>query len=158
MDSMPKLKIFVMLLSLATFTAMVILNAGNATGLFKGNASKCFLFREMSLVHCITLWCLRSVSLLQTIRASSSPLKTKQMVWMYLLVKVCFYICCPCIPGGSFPGPVAVGFLEGGAWLACCPAQNAPHAVRNESRASLWLLHTTGFSGSVQEKGAQGSP
>ncbi|XP_042751253.1 uncharacterized protein LOC122194334 [Lagopus leucura] len=36
MDSMPKLKIFVMLLSLATFTAMVILNAGNATGLFKG--------------------------------------------------------------------------------------------------------------------------
>lgn len=55
MDSMPKLKIFVMLLSLATFTAMVILNAGNATGLFKGNARECFLFREMSLVHCVTL-------------------------------------------------------------------------------------------------------
>ncbi|XP_025889783.1 uncharacterized protein LOC112942935 [Nothoprocta perdicaria] len=31
-----KLKIFVMFLSLATFTVMVILNAGNATGLFKG--------------------------------------------------------------------------------------------------------------------------
>lgn len=54
MDSMPKLKIFVMLLSLVTFTAMVILNAGNATGLFKGNARKYFLFREMSLVHCLT--------------------------------------------------------------------------------------------------------
>ncbi|OXB62611.1 hypothetical protein ASZ78_011240, partial [Callipepla squamata] len=36
MDSLPKLKIFLMLLSLATFTVMVILNAGNATGLFKG--------------------------------------------------------------------------------------------------------------------------
>ncbi|XP_015712074.1 uncharacterized protein LOC107310703 isoform X2 [Coturnix japonica] len=36
MDSTPKLKIFVMLLSLATFTAMVIMNAGNATGIFKG--------------------------------------------------------------------------------------------------------------------------
>ncbi|XP_021245511.1 uncharacterized protein LOC110395440 isoform X2 [Numida meleagris] len=36
MDSMPKLKIFVMLLSLASFTVMVIMNAGNATGLFKG--------------------------------------------------------------------------------------------------------------------------
>ncbi|XP_013050336.2 uncharacterized protein [Anser cygnoides] len=36
MDSIYKLKIFVMFLSQATFTVMVILNAGNATGLFKG--------------------------------------------------------------------------------------------------------------------------
>ncbi|XP_068796791.1 uncharacterized protein [Struthio camelus] len=36
MDTTHKLKIFVMFLSLATFTVMVILNAGNATGLFKG--------------------------------------------------------------------------------------------------------------------------
>ncbi|XP_009953801.1 PREDICTED: uncharacterized protein LOC104349845, partial [Leptosomus discolor] len=33
---MHKLKILVMFLSLATFTVMVILNAGNATGIFKG--------------------------------------------------------------------------------------------------------------------------
>lgn len=43
MDSIYKLKIFVMLLSVATFTVMVILNAGNATGLFKGNASNCLV-------------------------------------------------------------------------------------------------------------------
>ncbi|KAK2523184.1 T-cell activation Rho GTPase-activating protein isoform B [Columba livia] len=36
MDAIHKLKIFVMFLSLATFTVMVILNAGNATGKFKG--------------------------------------------------------------------------------------------------------------------------
>jgi len=43
MDAIHKMKIFVMFLSLATFTIMVILNAGNATGIFKGNASKLFL-------------------------------------------------------------------------------------------------------------------
>ncbi|XP_008503220.2 uncharacterized protein LOC103538593 [Calypte anna] len=36
MHAMHRLKIFVMFLSLATFTVMVILNAGNATGKFKG--------------------------------------------------------------------------------------------------------------------------
>ncbi|XP_009280884.1 PREDICTED: uncharacterized protein LOC103901687 [Aptenodytes forsteri] len=36
MDTINKLKIFVMFLSLATFMVMVILNAGNATGIFKG--------------------------------------------------------------------------------------------------------------------------
>ncbi|KFW69259.1 hypothetical protein AS28_02299, partial [Pygoscelis adeliae] len=36
MDTVNKLKIFVMFLSLATFVVMVILNAGNATGIFKG--------------------------------------------------------------------------------------------------------------------------
>ncbi|XP_053919615.1 uncharacterized protein LOC128851832 isoform X1 [Cuculus canorus] len=36
MDAIHKLKIFVMFLSLATFIVMVILNAGNATGTFKG--------------------------------------------------------------------------------------------------------------------------
>lgn len=45
MDTIHKLKIFVMFLSLATFTVMVILNAGNATGKFKGNESKLSLFR-----------------------------------------------------------------------------------------------------------------
>lgn len=40
MDALHKLKILVMFLSLATFTVMVIMNAGNATGTFKGNASK----------------------------------------------------------------------------------------------------------------------
>ncbi|KAI1240412.1 hypothetical protein IHE44_0008834 [Lamprotornis superbus] len=36
MDALHKLKILVMFLSLATFTVMVIMNAGNATGTFKG--------------------------------------------------------------------------------------------------------------------------
>ncbi|KFQ33076.1 hypothetical protein N331_03484, partial [Merops nubicus] len=36
MDAIHKLKILVMFLSLAAFMAMVILNAGNATGIFKG--------------------------------------------------------------------------------------------------------------------------
>ncbi|XP_032862477.1 uncharacterized protein LOC116965016 [Tyto alba] len=36
MDAIHKLKILVMFLSLATFMVMVILNAGNATGIFKG--------------------------------------------------------------------------------------------------------------------------
>ncbi|XP_009067858.1 PREDICTED: uncharacterized protein LOC103797393 [Acanthisitta chloris] len=36
MDAIHKLKIFVMFLSLATFMGMVILNAGNATGIYKG--------------------------------------------------------------------------------------------------------------------------
>ena len=45
MDAVHKLKILVMFLSLATFTVMVMLNAGNATGMFKGNASKLSLFR-----------------------------------------------------------------------------------------------------------------
>lgn len=40
MDALHKLKILVIFLSLATFTVMVIMNAGNATGTFKGNASK----------------------------------------------------------------------------------------------------------------------
>lgn len=37
MDAIHKLKILVVFLSLATFTVMVILNAGNATGILKGN-------------------------------------------------------------------------------------------------------------------------
>lgn len=45
MDAPLKLKVLVMFLSLATFTAMVIMNAGNATGTFKGNASKFSWFR-----------------------------------------------------------------------------------------------------------------
>lgn len=45
MDALHKLKVLVMFLSLATFTVMVIMNAGNATGTFKGNASKFSLFR-----------------------------------------------------------------------------------------------------------------
>ncbi|XP_017674264.1 PREDICTED: uncharacterized protein LOC108499187 [Lepidothrix coronata] len=36
MDAVHKLKVLVMFLSLATFTVMVIMNAGNATGIFKG--------------------------------------------------------------------------------------------------------------------------
>ncbi|XP_071438165.1 uncharacterized protein [Pithys albifrons albifrons] len=36
MDAIHKLKVLVMFLSLATFTVMVIMNAGNATGIFKG--------------------------------------------------------------------------------------------------------------------------
>ncbi|KFO84372.1 hypothetical protein N320_09178, partial [Buceros rhinoceros silvestris] len=36
MDAIHKLKILVIFLSLATFVVMVILNAGNATGIFKG--------------------------------------------------------------------------------------------------------------------------
>ncbi|KFQ43976.1 hypothetical protein N333_01649, partial [Nestor notabilis] len=36
MDAMHKLKILVMFLALAIFLAVVILNAGNATGTFKG--------------------------------------------------------------------------------------------------------------------------
>lgn len=45
MDAIHKLKILVMFLSLATFVVMVILNAGNATGIFKGKASEVSLFR-----------------------------------------------------------------------------------------------------------------
>lgn len=45
MDALHKLKVLVMFLSLATFTVMVIMNAGNATGTFKGNASKFSSFR-----------------------------------------------------------------------------------------------------------------
>lgn len=44
MDALHKLKILVMFLSLATFMIMVIMNAGNATGTFKGNTSKFSLF------------------------------------------------------------------------------------------------------------------
>lgn len=40
-----KLKILVMFLSLAAFTVMVILNAANATGIFRGNANKLAVFR-----------------------------------------------------------------------------------------------------------------
>lgn len=50
MDAIHKLKIFVMFLSLAAFTVMVILNAGNATGIFKGKASKLTLERWVSYI------------------------------------------------------------------------------------------------------------
>lgn len=51
MDAIHKLKIFVVFLALAAFTVMVILNAGNATGIFKGNASKLSLFRAVGVMH-----------------------------------------------------------------------------------------------------------
>lgn len=68
MDAMHKLKILVMLLALAVFVAVVILNAGDATGTFKGNANKLALFRGgfHALHHLMTYSALGGLDLFVT--------------------------------------------------------------------------------------------